>query len=58
MSLKNQDPSKTVAWDQLKSDYKRLKKAEMKTLFSDDPQRKERFTIELNQLTLDFSKNL
>ena len=57
MPLKNQNPTKTNIWNKLQKDYQDLKNVEMKSIFLGDPDRKEKYTLLFNDLTLDFSKN-
>ena len=45
-------------WQQLKSHAKQMQTCHMKKLFDEDSQRFERFSIQLPQLLLDYSKNL
>lgn len=49
--------NKTKAWKKLESEYKRIKKTEMRELFAKDPQRADKYTVKLNDLILDYSKN-
>ena len=57
MSLKNQNPTKTKVWSNLQKDYEELKNVEMKSIFLSDPNRKEKYTLQFNDFSLDFSKN-
>lgn len=49
--------NKTKAWKKLESEYKRIKKTQMRELFAKDPQRADKYTVKLNDLILDYSKN-
>lgn len=49
--------NKTKAWKKLEGEYKRIKKTEMRELFAKDAKRAEKYTIQLNDLILDYSKN-
>lgn len=49
--------NKTKAWKKLEQEYKRMKKVEMKDLFAANPKRAEKYTLRLNGLLLDYSKN-
>ena len=49
--------NKTKAWKKLESEYKRIKKTQMRELFAKDPKRAEKYTVQLNDLILDYSKN-
>ena len=57
MSLKNINPSKTKSWKKLQSHFNEIKNVEMKSLFQNDKNRKEKFTLNFEDLTLDYSKN-
>ncbi|MDH5310534.1 MAG: glucose-6-phosphate isomerase, partial [Gammaproteobacteria bacterium] len=52
-------PTDLPAWRSLKDHYRdRMKNRRIGYLFSKDPQRAERYTIEAGDLVLDYSKNL
>ncbi len=57
MSLQNTNPTKTKAWEQLSAHFNTAKDLELKDLFAKDTTRSKRFTIALDNLKLDFSKN-
>jgi glucose-6-phosphate isomerase len=57
MSLKNQNPTQTIAWNNLQKSFSEIKNHEMRSLFQNDPDRKEKYSISVNDLSLDFSKN-
>ncbi|MCB0685058.1 MAG: glucose-6-phosphate isomerase [Saprospiraceae bacterium] len=57
MALKNINPTKTQAWKKLSDAYNSTSTIEMKSLFRQDNNRKEKYTITYNNFTLDFSKN-
>jgi len=57
MPLKNQNPTKTNAWNKLQKDYQELKNMEMKSLFFGDADRKEKYSLLFKDFSLDFSKN-
>lgn len=57
MSMKNINPTKTNAWKQLTTHYKEVKDIHLKSLFRDDSNRKNKFTINFNSFEFDFSKN-
>ena len=57
MSLKNTNPTETNAWKQLTKHYKEVKNQQIKSLFNNDKDRKERFTINFNAFEFDYSKN-
>ncbi len=55
--LKKMDPTKTQSWQRLAVHAESVKPLHMKALFAEDPQRFERFSIRLDDLIVDFSKN-
>ena len=57
MPLKNQNPTQTEAWKKLQNKYQEIKDIELKSLFLNDSDRKEKYTLKLNNFTVDFSKN-
>jgi len=57
MSLKNQNPAKTNAWEKLQESYQKYRNVDMKTMFLNNNNRKEEYTLLFNDFTLDFSKN-
>ena len=57
MSLQNINPTKTNAWKELTEHFKNIKDLQIKDLFTSDKSRKENFSIDFDDLTVDFSKN-
>ncbi|CAM1334455.1 glucose-6-phosphate isomerase [Tenacibaculum aestuariivivum] len=57
MPLHNINPTQTEAWKKLTDHFSEAEQYELKTLFRKDKDRKERFSIYLNKLKVDFSKN-
>lgn len=56
--MKNVNPTHTLAWKALEDHFSVIKNTEMKTLFSQDPSRFERFSKTFSdQILVDFSKN-
>ena len=49
--------NKTKAWKKLENHYKHLRKVEMKDMFAFDEDRAKKFSINLEQMYLDYSKN-
>ena len=49
--------NKTKAWKKLESHYKHFRKVEMKDLFAYDENRAKKFSIDLETMYLDYSKN-
>lgn len=56
--LKNINPTHTDAWKDLQSHFAQIKDLTIKSLFADDPQRAETFSITFDdQIFIDYSKN-
>jgi glucose-6-phosphate isomerase len=51
------DPSSTLAWHKLKNHYTMQKETSLNSFFTADDNRFEKFSIELDELLFDFSKN-
>jgi glucose-6-phosphate isomerase len=51
------NPATTKSWQNLSRHYEKTKHVHMKVLFSEDPQRFEKFSIHFNDLIVDYSKN-
>lgn len=51
-------PTKTSAWQRLKSHHKSIKKTHMRDLFANDPKRFERFSVCFEDMLVDYSKNI
>ncbi len=51
------NPTTTKSWQNLSRHYEKTKHVHMKTLFAEDPQRFDKFSIRLNDMMVDFSKN-
>lgn len=51
------DKNNTKAWKKVKSEYKRFKKVHMRDLFEKDLARAQKYTLELDDLVFDYSKN-
>ena len=49
--------NKTKAWKKLAGHYKHIKNLEMRDLFESDPKRAEKFTLHLDNIWFDYSKN-
>ena len=56
--LPNVNPTTTKAWKILSSHYVEMKEARMNELFSTDPDRFTSFSLKLNDILFDFSKNI
>ena len=57
MPLQNINPTTTKAWEKLESHFSEMSSFSLKTAFKTDPERKEKFSLDFNDLHLDFSKN-
>jgi glucose-6-phosphate isomerase len=56
-ALKMQPLTQRAAWKALETHHDKIKTTPLRSLFSDDPQRADRFKIEAAGLFLDYSKN-
>jgi glucose-6-phosphate isomerase len=56
-AVKVQPLTERAAWKALQTHSEKISNVSLRSLFSDDPQRAERFTIEAAGLFLDYSKN-
>ena len=57
MSLKNINPTKTIAWQKLNDHFENIKYNSIKSYFKEDVLRAENFTIKWKDFYVDFSKN-
>jgi glucose-6-phosphate isomerase len=57
MPLKNNNPTKTEAWRKLEAHYNEMSSFSIQKAFKDNPERKDDFSIQFNDLSVDFSKN-
>jgi glucose-6-phosphate isomerase len=55
--LPKKNPTSTDAWKKLAAHYETTKALHMKRLFAEDPERFRKFSIRLNDLLVDYSKN-
>lgn len=55
--LKQINPVETVAWKALRDHYQLIEPLHMRSLFAEDPQRFEAFSLKQNDIVVDFSKN-
>lgn len=55
--LSKQNPTQTAAWKALESHFLTIEKQEMKQLFADHPERFQEFSLQFEDLLVDFSKN-
>ena len=56
--LKKIDPSTTNAWKKLSEHCNRMKAIQMRDLFEEDPARFSTFSIQFEDMLVDFSKNI
>ena len=56
MALKNGNPTKTKTWEKLSNHFEEIKEEKIKDFFKDE-KRSSEFSIKMNALTLDYSKN-
>ena len=49
--------SQIKSWNKLESVYRHFKKTQMKDLFADDENRADKYSIQFENLLLDYSKN-
>jgi glucose-6-phosphate isomerase len=57
MSLKNINPTKTKSWQDLEKHFEQVRHVSMKSLFQKDKNRKDIFTLCLDDFIIDYSKN-
>jgi glucose-6-phosphate isomerase len=55
--LNQQNPTQTKAWKKLEAHFEQARDTQMKQLFADDPDRFNRFSIQFEDILVDFSKN-
>ena len=55
--MKNIPPTKTLAWQKLQVHFEKTKNVSLQNLFKRDPNRAEKYTLQLEDLSVDFSKN-
>jgi glucose-6-phosphate isomerase len=56
--LKNTNPTETAAWEKLQSHFETAKNMNLREVFSEDPQRFEKFSLQFEDILVDYSKNL
>ena len=57
MSLLNNNPTKTTAWKKLAAHFEEMSSFSLEKAFRENPNRKDDFSICMDDLTVDFSKN-
>lgn len=58
MVLPRINPVETTSWQKLRSHYEYMKSVQMRDLFAADPQRFQKFSLRLEDLLADYSKNI
>jgi glucose-6-phosphate isomerase len=56
--LNKVNPTKTGSWEALAEHFVKMKRVHMKTLFSEDPERFQKFSKRFNDILVDYSKNI
>ncbi len=56
--LKRQNPTKTKAWQELQDHFEKMKSQKMTDLFNSDSSRFDHFSIQFEEVLIDFSKNI
>ena len=56
--LKNINPTETNAWRKLQAHAHRMKRTHMKDLFAKDNERFDKFSLQIEDMLLDYSKNI
>jgi glucose-6-phosphate isomerase len=57
LKLNNINPTKTKSWQKLSDHYEKLKDVHMRELFTRNPGRFQKFSIQFNDILVDYSKN-
>lgn len=57
MALHNINPTKTKAWKELTKHFEETKNLHLRDLFRQNENRKEQFSVNLEEISLDYSKN-
>jgi len=55
--LSNINPTETKAWKNLKEHFQIISNTHLKSLFANDPERFEKYHIEITDILVDYSKN-
>jgi len=55
--LNKRNPTQTESWQELSRHFKKIASVQMRDLFADDPDRFEKFSLSLDDILVDFSKN-
>src|SRR5210317_2026594 len=55
--MKNINPTKTTTWQDLKQHFEKIKSKHLSELFAEDSARKNNFSLNVNDIEFDYSKN-
>ena len=56
--MKKQNPTKTNHWQKLQKHFRRMRDVKIQDLFAKDPERFRKFSLRVNEILLDYSKNI
>jgi glucose-6-phosphate isomerase len=56
--LKAKNPTQTAEWKALSDHFEKVQELQMKTLFQDNPDRFRQYSIQFNDILVDYSKNI
>ncbi|MBI9069962.1 MAG: glucose-6-phosphate isomerase [Melioribacteraceae bacterium] len=56
--LKSQNPTELNAWKKLEEHFASIKSKKMKNMFAEDSERSEKFSLQFEDIFLDYSKNI
>ena len=54
---KSPNPTTLPAWQQLGAEFERIKDVHMRDLFAEDPKRFDKYSLKINNILFDYSKN-
>ena len=52
------NPTTTKSWKKLSEHFEQMKSVHMRNLFAEDPERFEKFSLQFNDILVDYSKNI
>jgi glucose-6-phosphate isomerase len=52
------NPTETNAWQQLREHHEEMRKASVKKMFQEDPERFQKFSVSIDDMFFDYSKNI
>src|SRR5687767_9348074 len=56
--LSNHNPSESIAWRNLEIIFLTMQATHMRELFADDPERFKKFSLQFEDILIDYSKNI